>query len=62
MEIDLEVYTRLCNYAILESTMSNKVFHDTQKVLLDKQSTAFFENGVALGRYLLLIDKIIVRF
>ena len=59
MEIDLQVYTRLCNYGILESTMNNKVYHDTQKVTLDKQSTSFFENGVAVGRYLLVINKIL---
>jgi hypothetical protein len=40
--------------------MSNKVFHDTQKVVLDKQSTAFFENGVAIARYLLVVNHIAV--
>lgn len=59
MEIDLQVYTRLWNYGILESTMNNKIFHDTQKVVLDKQSTSFFENGVAVGRYLLVINKVL---
>lgn len=61
MEIELEVYTRLCNYGILDSTLGNKVFHDTKKVLLDKQSTAFFENGVAIGRYLLIINNVMVN-
>lgn len=56
--LDLEVYTRLTNYGILESTMTNKVFNDAKKVVLDKQSTAFFENGVAIGRYLLIVNKI----
>jgi hypothetical protein len=40
--------------------MSNKVFHDSQRVILDKQSTAFFENGVAIARYLLVINQISV--
>ena len=35
--------------------MSNKVYNDSSKAVLDKQSTAFFENGVAIGRYLLII-------
>lgn len=61
MEIELETYTRLCNYGILESTMNNKVFQDSSKVILDKQSTSFFENGVAIGRYLLVVNKVLVR-
>ena len=38
--------------------MSNKVYNDSKKAVLDKQSTAFFENGVAIGRYLLVVKKL----
>ena len=60
MELDLELFTHLAKAAILEGGVNNpnhKVVLDMRKVLLDKETSILFENGVALSRYLKYIKK-----
>ena len=58
MELDLDVYERLCKYGIIKTQSDHKIFYAQNKVVLDPQTSIFFENGVAVGRYLLMVNKI----
>jgi hypothetical protein len=60
MEIDLEIYSHLVKSGVLEGGINNpshKVFLDLRKVLIDKDTSLLFENGVIISRYLIFIKR-----
>lgn len=60
MEIDLEIYSHLAKCGVLEGGLNNpshKIFLDSRKVLMDKDTSILFENGIAVARYLIYIKR-----
>lgn len=60
MELDLELYSHLIKCGVLEGGMNNpqhKVFLDLRKVMLDKDTSILFENGIAFARYMIYIKR-----
>lgn len=60
MELDLELYSHLMKSGVLEGGINNpshKVLLDLRKVLLDKDTSMLFENGIAYARYLIYLKR-----
>lgn len=60
MEVDLEIYSHLIKTGVLEGGFNNpehKVQLEIRKVLLDKDTSILFENGIAFARYLIYIKR-----
>ena len=60
MELGLEIYSQLIKTGVIEGGFNNpahKVFLDSRKVLLDKDTSILFENGIAFARYLIYIKR-----
>jgi len=60
MELDLEIYSHLVKSGVLDGGINNpnnKVFLDLRKVLLDKETSVLFENGIAISKYLEFIKR-----
>ena len=58
MELDLEIYSHLVKCGVLEGGINNpshKIMLDLRKVLLDKETSIIFENGIAFSRYLIYL-------
>ncbi len=60
MEIDLDLYNKLLKCAIFRASPKTRTIYDKKKVQLDADTIAIFENGVALGRYLVVLKDIFV--
>jgi hypothetical protein len=60
MELDLEMYSHLNKAGVLEGGINNpahKIMLDVRKVLLDKDTSILFENGIAFARYMIYIKR-----
>jgi hypothetical protein len=60
MEIDLEIYSHLVKTGVLEGGFNqpeHKIFLDTRKVMIDKETAVLFENGVIFARYLIYVKR-----
>ncbi len=60
MELDLELYSHLNKSGVLEGGINNpahKVMLDFRKVMIDKDTSILFENGIAFARYLIYIKR-----
>ena len=60
MELDLEIYSHLIKAGVIEGGINNpnnKVFLDLRKVLMDKDISILFENGIAFSKYLIYIKR-----
>ncbi len=61
MEIDLDLYNKLLKCGIFRASPNTKILNDKKKAVIDKDTGLVFENGVALGRYMLLLKEMMVR-
>ena len=57
MELSLPIYERLSKHKLLGAEHATKINETRKKVLLTKDGTAFFENGVILSKWLSLIKQ-----
>lgn len=62
MEIDTDIYNKLIKYSVIQSSHNHRILPDKQKVVLDKHSSVFFENGIAFGRFMLVINTLLVSY
>lgn len=60
LEIDLELYNKLLRCGIFRASPKVKTLHDKKKVTLDNDTTLLFENGIALGKYLIVLKELLV--
>ena len=60
MEIDLELYNKLLKCGIFRASPNTKTLHDKKKAVIDKDTGIVFENGVALGRYMIVLRDMMV--
>ena len=58
--MDLDIYNRLIKCAIFKTNSKVKVNQDKKKVSLDPDTAAILENGIALGKYLLVLKEALV--
>jgi hypothetical protein len=60
MELELEVFSHLVKCGVLEGGLHNpshKIFLDSWKVVLDKETSILFDNGIAIAKYLVYIKR-----
>ncbi len=60
-EIDMELYNKLLKCGIFRASPRVKTNFEKKKTLLDPETAVLFENGVALGKYLLVLRDALVK-
>lgn len=60
VEIDLDLYNKLLKCGIFRANPKTKTIHERKKVMLDMETQGLYENGYALGRYLLILKDLLV--
>ena len=57
----MELYNKLLKCGIFRASPRVKTNFEKKKTLLDPETAVLFENGVALGKYLLVLRDALVR-
>ena len=60
MEVDIDVYFWMVDRGLFDDDQRNKVDMDRNKVKLHREYSARFENGIYIGKIMLLLKKSIV--
>lgn len=61
MEIDMELYNKLLKCGIFRANPKVKMNFEKKKTLLDLETNSIIENGVALGKYMLVLKDAMVK-
>ena len=62
IELDLDFYNKMLKVAIFRANPKARTMYDKKKVALDSETQGLFENGVALGKYLVVLKDLMVIF
>ncbi len=60
MEIDIDVYFWMVDRGLFDDDQRNKVDMERNKVKMHREHSSRFENGVYIGKIMLLLKKSIV--
>ena len=60
MEVDAPIYNKLLKCGVFRENLKAKADTKRQKVVLDSESSAIMDNGIALGGYLLVLKEALV--
>ena len=60
MEIDLDAFTHLAQLNIVRQDHAAKIEQENQKAVLTREASMFFENGIVLSKYLILLSRLLV--
>lgn len=62
MDIDIDIYFWMVDRGVLDDDQRNKVDLDRNKVKMFREHSQKLENGVYVGKLMLLLKKSVVRF
>ena len=57
MEISLDLFSTLAKQGLLQQNPAQSMDQEKNKAVLDKNATAFFENGIVPSKFLITIAK-----
>ena len=58
----MDIYNKLLKCGIFKASTKVKINFEKKKALLDIESSSLLENGIALGKYLLVLKEALVIF
>jgi hypothetical protein len=61
MEIDMDLYNKLLKCAVFRASPKTRLLYEKKKAALDQDTIGVFENGMALGKYLIVLKEIFVK-
>lgn len=61
MEIDIDVYFWMVDRGVFDDDQRNRVDMERNKVKMHREHSQNFENGVNLGKLMLILKKSIVK-